>query len=78
MVSVLSKEHAIIFVNSGVPPDFHKNDGKQTPMRGHPVFIAQHAIATCCQGWISKWDGIEKGRVLNGLEVDYFESLIMA
>ena len=24
------------------------NDGKQTPMRGHPVFIAQFAIATCC------------------------------
>ena len=44
------KEHAFQFVNSMVAPDFPKNDGKQTPMRGHPVFIAQHATATCCRG----------------------------
>ena len=25
-----------------VAPDFPKNDGKQAPMRGHAVFIAQH------------------------------------
>ena len=48
------KEHAFQFINSRVAPDFPKNDGKQTPMRGHPVFIAQHATATCCRGCISK------------------------
>ena len=30
------KEHAFEFVNARVAPDFPKNDGKQTPMRGHP------------------------------------------
>ena len=41
------KEHAYQFINDRVATDFPKNDGKQTPMRGHPVFIAQHATATC-------------------------------
>jgi len=56
------KEHAFEFINSRIAGDFPKNDGKQTPMRGHPVFIAQHATATCCRGCISKWHGIEKGK----------------
>ena len=43
------KDHAYQFVNIRVAPDFPKNDGNQTPMRGHPVFIAQHATATCCR-----------------------------
>lgn len=51
------KEHAFKFVNARVAPDFPKNDGKQTPMRGHAVFIAQHATVTCCRGCISKWHG---------------------
>ena len=55
------KEHAFQFINSRVAPDFPKNDGKQTPMRGHPVFIARHATATCCRKCIHKWHGIEKG-----------------
>jgi hypothetical protein len=46
-------------------------------MRGHPVFIAQHATATCCRGCISKWHGIEKGRALNEKEVDYVVAMIM-
>ncbi len=37
------------------------NDGKQTPMRGHPVFIAQHATATCCRGCLAKWHNIPQG-----------------
>lgn len=60
-----------------VAPDFPKNDGKQTPMRGHPVFIAQHATATCRRGCISKWHGITKGRALNEKEVDYVVAWIM-
>ena len=71
------KEHAYQFINARVAPDLPKNDGKQTPMRGHPVFIAQHATATCCRGCISKWHGIEKGRALNEKEVDYVVALIM-
>ena len=71
------KEHAFQYINSRVAPEYPKNDGKQTPMRGHPVFIAQHATATCCRGCISKLHGIEKGRALNEMEVDYVVALIM-
>jgi len=46
-------------------------------MKGHPVFIAQHATATCCRKCIQKWHGIEKGRTLNEAEVDYVVALIM-
>ncbi len=71
------KEHAYQFINDRVATDFPKNDGKQTPMRGHPVFIAQHATATCCRGCISKWHRIEKDRALNRVEVDFIVALIM-
>jgi hypothetical protein len=71
------KAHAFQFINSRVASDFPKNDGKQTPMRGHPVFIAQHSTATCCRGCISKWYRIEKGRALNANEVDFVVALIM-
>jgi hypothetical protein len=60
-----TKEHALQFVNFRASLDFPKNDVKQTPVREHPVFITQHATATCCQGCIQKWHGIEKGRALN-------------
>ena len=71
------KEHAYQFINVRIAPDFPKNDGKQTPMRGHPVFIAQHATATCCRGCISKWHGIGKGRALNPDEINYVVALNM-
>jgi hypothetical protein len=71
------KEHAFQFITSRIAPDFPKNDGKQTPMRGHPVFIAQHATATCCRGCILKWHGIEKGRTLTDDEIGFVVGLVM-
>jgi hypothetical protein len=71
------KEHANLFINSRVAPAFPKNDGKQTPMKGHPVFIAQHGTATCCRKCIQKWHGIGKGRALNKQEIDYVVAVIM-
>ena len=71
------KEHAFQFINSRVAPAFPKNDGKQTPMKNHPVFIAQHATATCCRGCISKWHAIEKGRAMDDKEVEFIVALIM-
>lgn len=47
---------------------FPKNDGKQTPMKGHPVFVAQHATATCCRGCLEKWHHVPKGRKLTARE----------
>lgn len=53
------------------------NDGKQTPTKGHPVFIAQHATATCCRSCLYKWHKIEKNKELNDFEIDYVVSIIM-
>jgi hypothetical protein len=43
-------------------------DGRQTPFRGHPVFVAQHATATCCRGCLAKWHDIPKGAPLTDEE----------
>jgi hypothetical protein len=61
-------EHAADFVAQRLAPAEPRNDGKQTPMRGHPVFIAQHATATCCRGCLAKWHAIPKGGMLSEAE----------
>ena len=53
--------HAEDFVRLRLAPSDIPNDGKQTPMRGHPVFVAQHACACCCRGCLEKWYKIPKG-----------------
>ena len=53
------------------------NDGKQTPMKGHPTFIAQHATATCCRGCIEKWYKIPKDKELNIKEKKFIKALIL-
>ena len=74
---VTIKFHAYDFINKRLKPKKILNDGKQTPMKGHPVFIAQHATATCCRGCLEKWHNIEKGKELSGEEVDYIVNIIM-
>jgi hypothetical protein len=59
------KDHAYQFINARVAPAFPKNDSKQTPMKGHPVFIAQHGTATCCRKCIQKWHGLIARRETN-------------
>ena len=58
-------------------PAFIPNDGKQTPTKGHPVFVAQHATATCCRGCLEKWHRIPKGRELTWEEQEYVVDVIM-
>ena len=53
------------------------NDGKQTPMKGHPVFISQHATGCCCRGCLEKWHGIKKGYPLKEEEIDYIVDVLM-
>ena len=53
------------------------NDGKQTPMRGHVVFVAQHATATCCRGCLKKWHGIPIGVPLSEEQVNYVVRFII-
>lgn len=72
------KTHAYDFINKRLKPEYIMNDGKQTPMRQtHPVFIAQHATATCCRGCLSKWHKIPKGRELTDRETSYIVNVIM-
>jgi Domain of unknown function (DUF4186) len=69
-------EHAADFIEKRLAPAAPKNDGKQTPMRHHPVFIAQHATATCCRGCLQKWHQIPKGRPLELSEKRYVIDVI--
>src|SRR6187455_611479 len=61
-------EHARDFIIKRLAPAHPANDGKQTPWRGHPVFVAQHATATCCRGCLAKWHRIAKGHELTADE----------
>jgi predicted Fe-S protein YdhL (DUF1289 family) len=63
--------HARDFIAKRLAPASPRNDGKQTPFRGHPVFVAQHATATCCRGCLAKWHGIARGHELSGAEQDH-------
>ncbi len=72
------RQHAKDFVAKRLSPAVIPNDGKQTPMRGHPVFIAQHATGCCCRGCFSKWHHIPAGRELTAEEQDYAVGVLMA
>ena len=62
------KLHTADFIEKRLVPAFPDNDGKQTPFKGHPIFKAQHATATCCRDCLAKWYFIPKGRVLTNHE----------
>jgi hypothetical protein len=70
--------HALNFIQDRLAPAHPKNDGHQTPMRGHPVFIAQHATATCCRSCLAKWHGIANGKCLSDEEVEYIVRVLIA
>jgi hypothetical protein len=68
--------HGEKFVEERLAPDNLPNDGKQTPMRNHPIFVAQHATGTCCRGCLEKWHGILRGRALTSEEKTYILSVL--
>lgn len=70
------RRHADEMVAARLAPAEPLNDGKQTPMRGHPVFVAQHATGTCCRGCLAKWHRIPKGRALTDEERAYVVSVL--
>ena len=57
-------KQAAELISQRLAPAEPRNDGRQTPWRNHPVFVAQHATATCCRGCLAKAYGIEKGQAL--------------
>lgn len=72
------EKHTADFVRTRLAPADIPNDGKQTPMRGHPVFLAQHACACCCRGCLNKWYHIPIGRELTEDEQKRIVKLLMA
>ena len=72
------KKHAYDFIDKRLAPEVIENDGKQTPFKGHPVFIAQHATATCCRGCLYKWHKIRPNTELNSSEKEYVVDVIMS
>ncbi|MBQ5316205.1 MAG: DUF4186 domain-containing protein [Oscillospiraceae bacterium] len=72
------ESHCRDFIAKRLAPAFPANDGRQTPMKGHPVFIAQHACACCCRGCLEKWYRVPQGRELTGDEQRRIVRLLMA
>lgn len=76
--SAIISDHARKFICERLAPADPPRDGQQTPMRGHPVFIAQHATATCCRTCLEKWHRVPQHRAMSPDEVSFTVSLIMA
>ena len=70
------RRHAFELLRTRLAPAQPAKDGKQTPYRGHPVFVAQHATATCCRGCLERWHGIPKGRELTEAEQSHVVDVI--
>lgn len=71
-------DHAKNIINERLAPANIPNDGHQTPMRNHPVFIAQHATATCCRQCLYKWYHIPPHKQLSNNEVNFIIAMLMS
>lgn len=65
------RKHASDLIETRLAPAQPHNDGRQTPYRGHPVFVAQHATATCCRTCLERWHDIPVGCALDEAEQSY-------
>ena len=72
------RRHAEDFVRQKLAPADPANDGKQTPMHGHPVFKAMHATACCCRGCLNKWYKVPLHRELSPAAQEKIVNLLMA
>jgi hypothetical protein len=71
------QQHARDFITKRLAPAEPKNDGRQTPTKGHPVFIVQHATGTCCRKCLLKWHSIKAGIELSENQIDYIIAVII-
>jgi hypothetical protein len=69
-------QHGADFISQRLAPPSPAKDGRQTPWRGHPVFIAQHATGTCCRRCLQRWHQIPLGQPLTASEQQYILSVI--
>ena len=72
------RNHAYDFVTKRLADTSNVTDGKQTPMKGHPVFIAQHATGTCCRRCLEKWHHISKNKNMTDDDIKYVVDIIMS
>ena len=72
------ESHARDFVRTKLKPADPVNDGKQTPMHGHPVFKAMHATGCCCRGCLNKWYKVPLHQELNEEQEEKIVRLLMA
>ncbi len=72
------RNHASDFIRTRLAPSFIPNDGKQTPLKGHPVFKSQHACACCCRGCLNKWYKVPKEKSLDAVQQEKIVNLLMA
>ena len=72
------RKHACDFIRQRLAPAYIPNDGKQTPMRGHPVFKAQHACACCCRSCLKKWYNVPERTELSDAQQNKIVNLLMA
>ncbi|MBR2024611.1 MAG: DUF4186 domain-containing protein [Clostridia bacterium] len=72
------RQHAKDFISKRLAPAYISNDGEQTPMKGHPVFIAQHACACCCRGCLNKWYKVKKDVELAKVQQEKIVNLLMS
>ena len=71
------RQHAHDLIIKRLAPEEPLKDGKQTPVKGHPVFVAQHATGCCCRGCLLKWHDIPKHRELSDEEVEYIVRVLL-
>ena len=72
------RSHAQDFIRTRLAPAHPQNDGHQTPMRGHPVFVAQHACACCCRKCLNRWYRVPVGVELTPRQQEKIVNLLMA
>ncbi len=72
------RNHAYDFVTKRLADTSNVTDGKQTPMKGHPIFIAQHATSTCCRRCLEKWHHISKNKNMTDDDIKYVVDIIMS
>ena len=70
--------HAEEIVTERLAPAQPRKDGRESPYRGHPVFVAQHATATCCRTCLETWHDIPRGLALDREERRYVVDVLVA
>ena len=70
--------HIKIFIKEKLHDKEPLNDGKQTPTKNHPVFIAMHACGCCCRSCLEKWHHIKKHKELTKEEENYIEAILLS